>query len=186
VYSLRQTFRGLDGDIPYIMCAGGTYRFNPAVSMWSDVAEFDRLVSEARRLDGNGDYHGALAAYEEGEAVYRGEFLEGETLSEWAAAERDRLHVVYLATAQRLAELLDRQHEYQRVLAICDRARTREPWNEEIARLEMRASVALGQRTRALTSYRSCVASLADVLDVAPTAATTALYESIVNEGCSV
>jgi DNA-binding SARP family transcriptional activator len=182
VYALRQTLHALDPDTAHIVCSTGTYRINPDLTTWVDTVEFDRLVSRARRSDGTTDDGEALAAYDSADALYRGDFLADEPAIDWAVAERDRLRTSYIATAVRFAELLEENGDHQRVVTVCQRARTYEPWNEELTRLEMRALVALGHRTQALASYRSCAASLSTELDTPPDAATTGLYRAIADD----
>ena len=91
VYALRQTLRDAGASYRHIVCANGFYQLDPAVPIWTDVDELDRLVEEARRLEAERQPGLAFETYRKAERLYRGNFLEDVPFAEWATAERSRL-----------------------------------------------------------------------------------------------
>ncbi len=68
----------------------------------SDVMAFDRELTRARHARARGDDQGAVAAWREAVALYRGDLLPEQGEAEWVVAERDRLR---LAAADALESL---------------------------------------------------------------------------------
>jgi DNA-binding SARP family transcriptional activator len=144
IYALRQTLQQLDPDHEYILCANGAYRLNPELSVWTDVAEFERLVALAGRHDSAGREGDTVAAYRSADALYRGDYLDGGSCAEWAVAERRRLQAEYVIAGTRLSQLHAELGDHRAALAVCAKVLERDPWNEEVTRRAMRSYVAIG------------------------------------------
>jgi DNA-binding SARP family transcriptional activator len=59
----------------------------------SDVTAFDRHLTRARQARARGDEQGAVDAWREAAALYRGDLLPEQGDAEWVLAERDRLRL---------------------------------------------------------------------------------------------
>jgi DNA-binding SARP family transcriptional activator len=181
VYALRQTLRDAGASYRHIVCANGFYQLDPAVPIWTDVDELDRLVAEARRLEAEGHTARAFETYREAERLYRGNFLEDFPLAEWATAERSRLLSAYVELANRLADLYAERGDHASAIRICNRVLARDSWNEESARRKMRSYATSGNPSLALRAFKSCQDELARELGTAPSPETRALYEEILS-----
>jgi DNA-binding SARP family transcriptional activator len=145
---------------------------------WLDVAEFENAYEEVRSTPGcelTAEQAGLLRV-----AVdrYKGDLLEG-WYQDWCVYERERLQTMALAMLDRLMTYSQTHGEYEagifyglRVLRF-DRAR------ECTHRRLMQLYALLGDRTSALRQYETCVAALAEELDVTPATRTEALYQQI-------
>jgi len=179
IYALRQTLQQLDPDHEYIRCANGAYCLNPELSVWTDVAEFGRLVALAGRHDSAGRKVDALAAYQSADDLYRGDYLEGGTCAEWAVSERRRLQADYVIAGTRLSQLHAEMGDHRAALAVCAKVLERDPWNEEMTRRAMRAYVAIGNPSLGLQLYKVLEEELLKELGVAPSAETRQLFAEL-------
>jgi DNA-binding SARP family transcriptional activator len=176
VYALRQTLQQLDPDREHIVCANGAYRLNPELSVWTDVAEFERLVALAGRHDAARRVGDALVAYRSADALYRGDYLDGGSCAEWAVAEHRRLRAEYVMAGSRLSQLYAELGEHRAALAVCTKVLDRDPWNEEVTRRAMRSYVAVGSPSLGLQLYKVLEEKLLKELDVAPSTETRRLF----------
>jgi DNA-binding winged helix-turn-helix (wHTH) protein len=90
-YELRGTLRAVDPDRKPIVCAGGGYGLDPAVSLWVDVEESDALAEKASRCLAARQADEAIELGRKALALYRGDFLCQVTDADWATTERNRL-----------------------------------------------------------------------------------------------
>jgi DNA-binding SARP family transcriptional activator len=156
---------------------GERYRLNPAVSREFDAQIFEDDVRAAlRELRRGVD---ATARLAQAAARYRGDFLAGETVGEWADEHRDRLRELQ-------AEALDalgRAHmERERYVEAADAFRTLltlDPVNEEACRRQMTCLAQIGDRAGALRAYDGLVRALREELGVRPERETTVLRERL-------
>lgn len=182
IYTVRKAIRRECPDAQVIAYDREAYRIDPRLEVWRDVDEFEERYGSGRLAETAGDDDAAMRAYDLAERLRIGEYLEDAPYEGWACAERDRLRLTYVEVANRLGDLLERRGRLdaagdvsQRVLAVeaCDEASTRRI---------MRCHAARGHRQLAICDYRSHVAELERVYGLAPSAETTALYESLTSE----
>jgi predicted ATPase len=117
--------------------------------------------------------------------LYRGNFLEGFSLSdspafeEWVVLTRERLHRLVSVALGHLAGFFEGCGAYEEALTYAWRQMELEPWREDAQRQLMRLLALSGQRSTALAQYDACCRLLAEELGVEPEAETIALYEQI-------
>jgi DNA-binding SARP family transcriptional activator len=179
VYTLRRTLHEIDPSHEYVLCEGGSYRLNPETPLWTDIAEFDRLVSEGDAAHDAGMAPAATEAYRAAERLYRGDLLENCPFTDWAADERRRLRDRYVVIGTRLAGLYAGAGDHSSVLAVCARVLARDPFHEGAICSLMRSYAATGNRSLALQAYRSFEAELDSELGVAPSAEGQDLFRRI-------
>lgn len=97
----------------------------------------------------------------------RRELMDEERYSDWTVAARDRLAALRMRATTALATEADTAEAWAELLG-CD------PTNERACVQLMRAYVAEGRRDRAVRTFHRTVATLADELDVEPSAALVA------------
>lgn len=179
VYALRQTLDQIDPGPQHILCTDGAYRLNPDLSWWTDVAEFERLVTLGGKCDAEDRQDDALAAYRSADALYRGDFVEGAVFADWAAAERRRLRALYVLVGNRLGEIHVERGDHAAALKVCGKVLERDAWNEEVTRRAMASYAASGNPSLALQMFRSFEAELAKELGVAPSTKTRELFAQL-------
>jgi DNA-binding SARP family transcriptional activator len=150
--------------------------FNSASDAWVDATAFVRLLESPAE---------AVHELEDALKLYRGDFLEGFSISdsvsfeEWALLQRERFHWQALSALHRLAVIYEGRCEYERALSYARRQVELDPWQEEAQRQVMRLLALSGQRAAALAQYEAFRRALAEELGVEPARATTGLYERI-------
>ena len=179
VYSLRKTLRHRDPKFQHVQFQNDNYLLNSDMGMWVDFVEFEKYVQEGQRLEAAGQTEQAFAAYGVAEGLYQGDFCEDDLYADWANVQREQLHNMYLNVAGRLSEYYVERNDYVAAIALCQKALAYEPSYEAAHRRLMRCYLAQGQRHLAVRQYQTCVAALAEELDLAPSPETAALYQSI-------
>jgi predicted ATPase/DNA-binding SARP family transcriptional activator len=158
----------------------------PDAQVWVDVAQFQALL--AKRAAPASDAQ-TLARLHEAVALYRGEFLSGLALrdspgfDEWQRSLAENLRGQYSEALQALTQAGATQGDYETALTHARRWLALDTLNEAAHRQVMELLTLSGQRHAAIRQYESCARILKAELDIAPEAATTALYEKIKAEG---
>lgn len=151
-----------------------------------DVLEFGELLSPClHETTGGGGCAACLPTLERAVGLYRGDFMAGFSLrdsavfDEWQAVQSDELR-------QRLAVGLDRLSAARAAAGRPEAALTAarrwlglDALHEPAHRRLMELYASTGQRSAALTQYRTCVRVLDVELGVPPLSETTALYHRI-------
>jgi DNA-binding SARP family transcriptional activator len=178
LHGLRRALR-LAGNVPVVMFERDGYRLHPDLRVWVDVEEFDHHVQAGRRLEAAAELAGAMAEFELALSLYQGDFLADDPYEEWPVLTRERLHLTYLDTVDRLSQLYYSQGRYAPCMALCLRIVERDPCREDAHRRLMRCYSRQGQLHLALRQYRICVEALRAELSIGPASETTALYEQL-------
>jgi DNA-binding SARP family transcriptional activator len=179
--SLRQTLG------PYMTITRQTVAFNQDSPYWLDVVELEKGLAAIRRQRSPRD---PLSPQEMTQlartlTLYQGDFLQGFYLrgcgdfEEWQVTERERLQLQTIEALHDLVVGYLTAGNYLTGLKQARRLLQLDPLREEAHRNLMLLLAYSGQRNAALTQYETCCRILADELDVAPMAETTALYEQI-------
>jgi DNA-binding SARP family transcriptional activator len=149
---------------------------------WLDVDVFEHAYATTQDTPGAQLDKSSADRLKNAVAVYKGDLLDG-WYQDWCLFERERLQNMYLAMLDKLMSYCEEHSEYEagcrygESILRYDRAR------ERTYRQLMRLHHMGGDRTGALRQYERCVAALNEELDVRPDGRTTALYESIRNDG---
>jgi len=93
------------GKTPFFGDERGTIWFNPDKDYTLDTEEFEQKVKMGLMDLESGNEAGARVRLEQALELYRGDLLEEDLYEDWAAAERERLQLIYLDTLQTLARL---------------------------------------------------------------------------------
>ena len=111
--------------------------------------------------------------------LYRGPFLGSDTETHWQLPMRNRLAARFQRFVSRLGEYWESQRDWDRALALYERALELDPLAESFCRREMICLAAQGRRAEAIAAFRRCRHSLSIVLGVAPTAETDHVYRQL-------
>ena len=142
----------------------------------SDVATFDRAI--------DGRDRGDRQSLELLAALYKGPFCDGfdireEAFEEWLRGERTRCMHNAIRVFTELAELCEKDGDFDQALDWVNRLLSIDPIREEAHRTAMRLLTRAGRWNEALIQYRHCVSILEAELGVSPQDETRAFYEEI-------
>ena len=187
LHRLRQVVGDLGADLPLLEVSRQAIQLSPTSQLWVDVSSFKELLARA-------DQHAheklatcqeCMAKYAEAAALYRGEFLQGVypadsiLFSEWAALNREHLHLEALRALYFLAAYHRRRGELNLALSYALQQLGLEPWREEAYCQAMTILALKGERSAALRYYERCRRVLKQELGVEPADETRLLYERI-------
>jgi predicted ATPase/DNA-binding SARP family transcriptional activator len=160
-----------------IQVDGDRYRINPGLSWEIDADRFEREVRAAvRDLRAGVDATAALAA---ASARYRGDFLGGEMVGEWADERRDPLRRLHLGALETLGRAFMERERYIEAADAFSALLAADPVNEEACRRQMICLAQLGDRASALRAYDALVRALREDLGVRPARDTVALRDKL-------
>ncbi len=143
-----------------------------------DVDVFMLLKHEADRFRRVGRNEDAVRLFRAGTALYRADLLT-DLEAEWVAERREDLVRQYLSALRQLAELELEREEGPAAAAACRKFLEREPYDEHVHRLLLRAYRASGDTALVERHYRSLVQLLRSELGTQPDRETTRLYEKL-------
>ncbi len=180
MYYLRHELRGNGMSDEVVKTVGNSYLLRRD-AVWVDADVFERLVTEGRTLQDQAQWSDALDRYVEARRIYRGDYLEEETFSDWCAEERERLRELYLEMLARTAECHAELGQTAEVVQIYRKALVFDPCRESFHYLLMEYLVKYGRPDLALAQYRHCRQVLAREFGTQPLPETQRLYQQILN-----
>ncbi len=139
----------------------------------ADVAEFEMLLAT-----------GTEESLQKALVLYRGDFLDGFTITEdrfdqWVLGERDRLHRAALRAHTYLVETLTKRGAADEAIGVAQQSLRIDPLQEAMHRTLMRLYMQGGDYSAALQQYDTCARVLKRELGVDPDAETRALQQNI-------
>ena len=148
-------------------------------SWWVDVFEFERLISEADRLE---DPAEKVRSFRRALPLYSGNFCDDLAYA-WAEPVRERLRSMFIRASARLAEILTAAAENEEALEVLDRAVQVDVLCEDLWRRAMTVESALGRRAAAADRYERLRRLLARELNVEPDPQSQRLARDIARSG---
>ncbi|WP_282609818.1 adenylate/guanylate cyclase domain-containing protein [Pelagibius sp. Alg239-R121] len=142
-------------------------------AVWVDACEFQHLVQDD-----------TIENLTQAISIYRGELLKNLTVTapefeEWLSTEQRRYRQMTLGAMERLTDRLIREGQLERAAEAAARLVAFDPLNEEGHRKLIALLADQGKLNEALRQYQICLSMLRKELDVAPTAETEQLHQSI-------
>ncbi len=181
VYFLRRQLRAAGAHEDTLQTVGKAYLLRRD-KVWVDSQAFEMLIAEGSTLRSQQRWNGALHCYEEAQRLYRGHYIEEDMYSDWCAAERERLHELYLEMLARTSDCHAECGHYAEAAQVCRTALVRDPCRESFHYALMQHLVRLGRSSRAVAQFHQCECVLAQELGVEPMRETRRLYQQIVDE----
>jgi DNA-binding SARP family transcriptional activator len=177
IHAIRRALRG-SIEFPVILYGDGAYSITPAMEVWLDVEEFERLVHAGQNLETR-NQSAAVSEYEAAISLYQGDFLQENPYEGWTVFARESLRMAYLSTLDSLSHIYFSQERYAACIMTCQRLLERDRCREDAHCTLMQCYSRQGQDHMALRQYQACVEALRLELDVAPAPATTRLFQQI-------
>jgi predicted ATPase/DNA-binding SARP family transcriptional activator len=172
--NLRHALSRIRGAVPSLLLDGPNVALDP-LAVDVDVARFERLVAD-----------GGPEALAQATHVYRGDLLDGLTVSEppfeeWLTFERERLRELAIQAMGRLLTHQQKSEALEQAVQTALRLLTLDPLQERVYRAVMRLYARLGRREAALRQYQHCADALKRELSTTPDAETRQLYEELLH-----
>jgi two-component SAPR family response regulator len=181
LYSVLEPERPRSAPSAYIDRDSTLYGWRPEADVWLDAQEFQELVTAGDKVR-DVEPETALEKYRLALALYRGEYLQEFPYQEWSSEERERLLILYLRTAERVAQFLLDQEAWQEAIDVSQLIIARDDCWENAYRMMMVAYSRLSNQVEVQRTYQRCVERLRAELDVGPAEATADLYASLVTQ----
>ncbi len=174
VFRLRRAL----GAKEWVSYGKGRYAFGRELPYSFDVEDFEKSLSEARRLRSESPEQ-VIEHLQEATSVYAGDFLEDLASGEWALQRQDELRRNYQDALLLLGGLLNAQGRQVEAIEAYRKAIAHDRLLEEAHRGLMRTQAALGERGRAMRHYEDLAMLLDEHLGTSPAQETVDLYESM-------
>ncbi len=175
LHSALRDMRHAIGDREWVIFNGGRYSFNVARPHRYDVSEFEVALAAARRLAGPQ----ALPHLQKALAVYKGDFLDGVLVGEWAEDRRRGLRADYEMAMGATGAILANAGQLRQAVQVYERATAHDPLDETAHRELMKCWVRLGEPARALRHYEQLEELLRSEMNAAPAPETARLYQKL-------
>jgi DNA-binding SARP family transcriptional activator len=140
--------------------------------VWIDADHFQLLAESALR-------QADVTAYEAALAAYGGELLPEDRYEDWCAERRDYLADLHIRLLLGLAEALEARGAHSASAARLREVLQHDATREDVHRRLMVLYASLGTRDQAVRQFHICEEALRRELELAPEAATLALYKDI-------
>jgi two-component SAPR family response regulator len=160
----------------FIQRHGSAYGLNLASGLELDAIEFESWIRIGLEEKDSAKANHAL---ERGLALYKGDYMPDRRYQDWSIEERERLQVLYLRGAERIAKLYREDERHEAAIHWCEQILEKDSCWEEAYRLLMQSHRTLNNRNQAIKWYQKCCRVLERELGVKPMAATTSIYESL-------
>jgi DNA-binding SARP family transcriptional activator len=177
VHHLRKLLSDKIGGEPPILLNEDCYRLNVEAGIGVDADLFKAFVKKGEQQARTGDFVGSTESFQFAADLYHGDLCAGTDTQ--SLIEAEYLRATYLSLLSKLADHCYNAGNVTDCLNYAHELLSTDPCREDAHRLVMRCYVHQGERTQALRQYRLCEAILRSEFEIAPEAATTALFNLI-------
>jgi two-component SAPR family response regulator/Tfp pilus assembly protein PilF len=164
----------------YILREGSTYGLFPEADLWVDSQALISSLQEAEKLIAS-DVNGAVSKIERALSLYKGEYLPDARYETWAAAEREHLTVLFLRSADRLADLYVTKGNYEGAIDLSQQILSIDNCWERAYRHMMDAYAGLGDHGQVRRTYLRCVDTLREEMDIVPSKETEIAFQQLLS-----
>lgn len=162
----------------FVIRMGQGYGFSQDENCWTDLEDFTREVSKARRRQENGEWKLALESYKQALELYQGDFLDEDRYEEWTLEPRDRWRERYLTTLEGATECHMRQGHYPWAIEAAQTALTQNEYSEALYRQLLVCYWRSGEQSKISQTFQKCLNALKE-LGLEPSTETAKIYANI-------
>jgi DNA-binding SARP family transcriptional activator len=178
IYGLRRALDLGDGR-DCVVHRDGYYALNRDLRWSVDYARFAQAAERSQLAMASGQPNAALLEAQRAVDEYRGHLFDGDPNADWCATERAALAETFAQTLELLAGLHLDRGEVDAAHRAAQRLLEEDSCRESAHRLLMVCHAHRNQRDRIVRQYRTCVRTLHDELDVAPSTETVHLFRQL-------
>lgn len=164
----------------YITKNESIYGLNLAAGISIDVDEFESYITRGRRIETK-DPEQAIRLFRLALNLYKGDFLQECCYLDWCQNERERLLILYLKTAERMAIMLLDRGETEECISLCTRILGKDRCWEMAYSLLMQSYHSQNNRVMVVKVFKQCQESLQGELGVSPTPEMITLFKKLAN-----
>lgn len=165
----------------YISKQQGTYGLNLAAGISLDVDEFESYINRAKRVLGRDSAH-AAELFRLALNLYAGEYMPDCCYEDWCREEKERLHLLYITAAEKLAGLYLDQGETAECISLSLRIIDKDKCWEAAYRMLMRCYHQQNNRTMIFRVYKQCQDNFKSELGIYPASETIKLFKILTSE----
>lgn len=154
------------------------FSWNTSVPYDIDIAQFDALCKKA--ASGKLTDSQRQPIYEEAIELYKGEFLPRNSAETWAVSLATHYQNEFTQLVYEYCELLKRAGAYDRIVEVCKKAITFDPYDEHTHYLLIDALYRSGQQKKSIQQYQMVISMFYDKFGLSPSSELTNLYQEII------
>ncbi len=160
----------------FIQREGSSYGLNQEAGYQLDIIEFEEWIHAGLHEK---DTDQIIKCLRRALEYYEGDYLPNRRYEDWCLGERERLQVLFLRGAERIAQGFVQTEEFEEAIYWCEQILEKDRTWEEAYRLLMFCYYHKNNRPQAIKWYRKCVAALQEELGVDPMQPTKQMYEMV-------
>ena len=134
------------------------------------VLDIDEFESFIRKGDRERDYdsNSAIKNYQKAISLYKGLYLSDNAYEVWLVPTRNYYQRLFIKTLYKFIDLLKKNEENERIIALCEEMLLIEPYEENIHIELMEALLRIGRNKSAMNHYEYSLSMLEKELDAKP------------------
>ncbi len=164
----------------FIYREGSSYGFNQHIRLELDALTFEEWIQGGLEEK---NQEKAIQFLLNGLTLYKGEYLPGRKYDDWCLNTREKLLVLFLRGAEKLAQLSVSVQEYNQAIYWCEQIIDKDYTWEEAYRLLMFCYYKKNNRPYSIKWYKKCCDILESEIGVQPLEATQQMYKMIMDSG---
>ncbi|MEH7112187.1 BTAD domain-containing putative transcriptional regulator [Neobacillus niacini] len=161
----------------FIIREGMFYGLNPHAVVDLDLTQFQTWI-QAGLSESSQEL--TITLLEKGLRLYQGEYLPERRYDDWCISKRESMLVYFLRGAEKMAQLMVRQENYDQAIYWCEKILQRDRTWEEAYRLLMYCYYRKNNRPQAMKWFNKCKVVLEEELGVSPLGPTKQMYTMII------
>nr|WP_279326005.1 BTAD domain-containing putative transcriptional regulator [Bacillus sp. FJAT-47783] len=163
-------------DPYFIERRGLSYGLNSNANIEIDKVEFQKLTEKGLNVK---DRNQAIDILNKALTLYKGDYLPDRAYDDWCLEERERLQLLFLRGAERLAQLNVEKEQFDETIHWCSQILAIDSCWEEAYRLLMYCYYRKNNRAYAVKLYEKCRNQLQKELGVEPLESTKQMLKMI-------
>lgn len=163
-----------------IIQKSGSYAWNPEVQLIVDTDRFEDLCRRSKDSDLSDDQR--LELLMEAIDLYKGDFLPKSSWEAWALPISTFYHSMYLQAAHTAIDLLLSEADWTRIIGLCQRALTIEPFDEDFHYFLIYSLYNNQEQNQALEHYHHMTNLFYNEFAITPSLRLKDLYKMIRNK----
>lgn len=156
VFHLRKSLNGKKSEHineDYVICSGGTYRFNEDSDYWLDAEEFENLYKKTRSV-ADESIEEAISIFQKAMALYKGNYLAEVPNSYWASSKKKRYRELFLEGLLEANNLMRQAGMYKEAWELCEQGLRIVPLEEKLHVLSLQSLIDSNKISLALIQYQ--------------------------------
>ena len=146
-----------------------------------DIDEFESYIQKGQK-EQEYDIESSIDNYKKAISLYKGQYLSDNAYEVWLMPTRNYYQRLYLKTLYKLIDLLKKNEDSERIVALCEEVLLIEPYEENIHIELMEALLKTGHNKSALNHYEYASNMLEKEFDAKPSQRFASIISKIHNK----